>query len=264
MRPVLILTLLFGVVMSDAQAQSLCGLEAKGYYSQGQPIVMRLMLENKSFESAVVDLGYDREGALEFKLKRGEGDWIELPRRQIREGLARVGKLTIAPQESYSQQIILDDWYKFTEPGKYVVSLKIPKTPVCAALEIPFEVLPLDAEWLSDVCSKLLDTIQQNKNDYAMAADAANVLAKVDNRLVVPFLTKALEANRMMTSILIPALERIGDKDAIHSLISLLEQHDATSAEYELARPALVRLEKRCAPEQVESIRIALARFPAQ
>jgi len=65
-------------------------------------------------------------------------------------------------------------------------------------------------------------------------------------------------------SILIPALERIGDKDAIHALISLLEQHGATSAEYELARPALVRLEKRCAPEQVESIRIALARFPAQ
>jgi HEAT repeat protein len=121
----------------------------------------------------------------------------------------------------------------------------------------------MDAEWLSDVAAKLLETIKENKNDYAKAADAANVLARIDNRLAVPFLMKALEANPMMDSIVIPAIERIGDKEAVRFLISLLEKNDSSSSRYELVRPALVRLEKRSAPEEVEVIRIALVRFPA-
>ena len=74
---------------------------------------------------------------------------------------------------------------------------------------------------------------------------------------------KARKANPMLDSILIPALEKIGDKQAVQSLISLLEKQDSSSSRYELVRPALVRLEKRSDAEQLETIRIALARFPA-
>ena len=249
--------------ITRAQEKTTCGLEAKGYYTQGQPIVMRISLQNHSYEPSVVDLGYDREGALELKLKRGEGEWMALPHKKVRDGISRVGKFTIPSQEGYSQQIILDDWYKFSEPGKYVVSFALAKSPRCFPLELPFEILPMSAQWLSDASSELLDKIRQNKDDYAKAADAANVLARIDNPLVVPFLIKALEANPMVDSIVIPAIERVGDKQAIHFLISFLEKNVSSSSRYELVRPALVRLEKRSAAEEVEAIRIALARFPA-
>jgi hypothetical protein len=239
-----------------------CSLGAKGYFTQGQPIVMRLRVENNSFESKVVDLGYDREGALQFKLKRGEGAWMDLPQTKVREGISLVGKVTIPPGETYSQQIILDDWYKFGEPGTYVVSLMIPKS-ICFGLELQFEITPANAESLSNMCSELVDAIRDSKKNYEKSADAAKVLAKIDDRLVVPFLAKALEANRMLDSILIPALERIGDKEAIRYLISLLEHNDSTSSKYELVRPALQRLESKSALEDAEMIRIALARFPA-
>ena len=240
-----------------------CGLEFKNYYTQGQPIVLRLTFENKLFEEVVVDLGYDREGAFQFKLKRGEGDWIDLPQKKVREGLSRVGTVPLEPHKSYSQQIILDDWYTFTDLGKHHMSLTIPKT-LCSGVEFDFEITAFDAEILSDFSERLVNAIRQNKNDYGKAADAAKVLARIDNQLVVPFLVKALEANRMVDSIVILALERIGDKQAVRSLILLLEQHDSTSSAYELVRPALVRLEKRSAPEEAETIRIALARFPIQ
>ena len=251
------------IPINRAQDRPSCATEMRGYYTQGQPIVVRFTLGNDSTEPEIVDLGYDREGALELKLKRDEGEWIALPQKKVREGISRVGKVTIPPQESYSQQLILDDWYKFSEPGWYVVSLAIGKSRRCLGLNFEFKVIPMDAEWLRDVSSKLLETIKENKNDYAKAADAANVLARIDNRLAVPFLIKALEANPMIDSIVIPAIERIGDKEAVRFLISLLEKNDSSSSRYELVRPALVRLEKRSAPEEVEVIRIALARFPA-
>src|SRR5688572_21329484 len=56
---------------------------------------------------------------------------------------------------------------------------------------------------------------------------------------------KARKANPMLDSILIPALEKIGDKQAVQSLISLIEKQDSSSSRYELVRPALVRLEKQ-------------------
>ena len=148
--------------------------------------MVRLTLENKSFEPMVADLGYDREGAFLFKLKRPDGTLVDLPQKKVREGISRVGKFTIPSQESYSQQIILDEWYKFNEPGKYSVSLTLPKS-LCVWLDIEFEILPADAEWLSNVCGELVDAIRQNKNDYAKAADAAKVLASIDNPLAVRF-----------------------------------------------------------------------------
>lgn len=133
----------------------------------------------------------------------------------------------------------------------------------CPALDLDFEITPADAERLSEVCGELVDEVRKNKDSYEKSSDAAKVLARVENPVAVPFLMKALEANPMVDSIVIPAIERIGDKDAVRFLISLLEKNDSSSSRYELVRPALVRLKKRSAFEEAELIRIALVRFPA-
>jgi hypothetical protein len=198
------------VVLHPAQAQTSCSFEGKPSFTQGQPVVMQLGLGNRTFAPAVFDLGYDREGAFLFKLKLPDGSSIELPQKQIREGIALVGKLTVPPQENYSQQIILDDWYKFKDVGTYSISLTIPHN--CGPMELPIKITPFDADALNSVCSQLLEKIRQNKHDYAKAADAANVLARVHDPLVVPFLKQALEANSMVDSILVPALAKFSTK----------------------------------------------------
>lgn len=247
---------------ADRQMKTACGIGMNTYLRQGQPVVLTLTLENRSFEEVVLDLGHDRQGAFQFRLKEREGDWIDLPPKKVREGISLVAKISLPAQGSYSQQFILDEWYKFNQLGKYTVSVTLPNS-LCQRSELDFEILPFDAELLSEFCDRQVELIRKNTNDYGKAADAAKVLARVDYSLAVPFLVKALEANQMVDSILIPALERIGDKEAVDFLISFLEKNVSSSAKYELVRPALVRLEKRSTPEEIVKIRIALARFPA-
>ena len=196
-----------------------CSLETRGTNTQGQPIVFRLILDNRSLQPVTVNLGYDREGAFRFKIKRPDGSLIAPPQKQVREGISRVGEFRIPAGERYSQQIIVDEWYKFIAPGSYVVSLTMPES-ICSEMALPVDITPPDAEELSKFSLELANAVRENKKNYEKASEAATVLARIENPLVVPFLMKAVEANTMVDSILIPALERIGDNAAIRSLIT--------------------------------------------
>ena len=207
---IVVLLLIAGIGMAPRTAMGSCSLETKQSFTQGEPVVLRLTLDNNTFEPAVFELGYDREGAFLFRLNLPDGSSIELPQKQVRDGISRVGKLSLAAEEKYSQQIILDDWYRFKDAGTYRVSLTIRNT--CGPMELPIEITPFDADALSSVCRQLLETIRQNKNDYAKAADAANALARVNDPLAIPFLKKALQANPMVDWIVNPAIERLTRK----------------------------------------------------
>jgi hypothetical protein len=191
------------VTTSSAQPDLRCTLTAKSSFTQGEPILLRLKLENSSHEPRVVNLGYDREGAFLFRLVPPGGFSIDLPQSETREGISLLLEVKIPAPESHSQQIILDDWYKFAEPGHYRVALEILYSP-CARQELRFEITPQDLDRLKSVCKELLDAIEKNKHHYANAADAAKALAQVHHPIAVPYLTKALESNSMVSSIVIP------------------------------------------------------------
>lgn len=195
----------------SSQSDLRCTLTAKSSFTQGEPILLRLKLENSSNGPRGIDLGYDREGAFLFRLVRPDGFSIDLPQTKIRGGIALLGEITIPARENHSQQIILDNWYKVNEPGTYRVALEILYSP-CARQELRFEITPEDLDRLKSVCNELLDAIEKNKLHYAKAADAAKALAQVHNPIAVPYLIKALESNPMVSSIVTPALKRFDDK----------------------------------------------------
>lgn len=198
-------------VAQSSQSELKCTLTAKSSFTQGEPILLRLKLENSSNRPRGIDLGYDCEGALLFRLVRPDGFSIDLPQTEIRQGIALIGEITIPTRENHSQQIILDNWFKFTEPGTYRVALEILFSP-CARQELRFEITPVDLDRLKIVCNELLDAIVKNKLHYGNAADAAKALAQVHNPIAVPYLIKALELNPMVSSIVTPALKRFDDK----------------------------------------------------
>ena len=205
-----LLTLSVTVTTSGAQSSQSdlrCMLTAKSSFTQGEPILLRLKLENSSHEPRAVNLGYDREGAFLFRLVPPDGFSIDLPQTQIRQGISLIGEVKIPAQESHSQQIILDNWYKFSESGTYRVAFEILHSS-CARQELRFEITPQDLDSLRSVCKELLDAIEKNKHHYGNAADAAKALAQVHNPIAVPYLTKALELNPMVSSIVNPALAR--------------------------------------------------------
>ncbi len=199
----------------SSQSELRCTLTAKSSFTQGEPIVLRLKLENSSSEPRVVDLGYDQEGAFLFRLTPPDGFSIDLPQTELRQGIALNGDVAIPAKESREQQIILDNWHQFTQPGSYRLALEILHSN-CERQELRFETTPQDLDRLKTVCNEFLDAIEKNKYHYGRAADAAKALARVRHPIAVPYLTKALESNPMVSSIVNPALERLGHKQPIH------------------------------------------------
>src|SRR5690349_2721121 len=123
---------------------------AKSKFSQSEPILLRLAVTNSSEQPLPVSLGYDREGAFVFTIKGPNGSVIELPRKRTREGLSRLGNFMVKPQSSYTQQLILNEWYDFPDPGVYEINarLKSSRQPESECLNATFtiEIAPLDKQ----------------------------------------------------------------------------------------------------------------------
>jgi hypothetical protein len=198
-------------------------------------------------------------------VKHPNGSVIELPRKTLRGGISRVGSFTVATQESFTQQLILNEWYDFADAGVYEIAVSLSNDPgrekACLETRFTIEITTLDTSQLQQACGELVDTIRRNVNHAGNALDAAKALLVVKHPLAVPFLEEALKANRMVDWLVIKGLEQIGNEQAVKVLIPMLENPDPQDSEFLLARSALQRIETRTPdPATLELIKIALAR----
>lgn len=250
-------------VLAKNHAQSVkCGLRlAKTSFSKDEPILLKFEVENSSNEMVTINLGVDRVGAFQFVLRQPNGELKELPRRRAGLGLTRVGKFGVDPHQTYSQQMILNEWQSFSQPGEYVLSLTkalAVKTSTgvvdCEDSELQFQLRPTDEMTLHVTCSLLLESIANNRSDYGRASDAAQALINVNNPLVVPYLERALEANFGVDSIVIEGLSRIGDHRSIEVLISILERFDRKMSQFTQARQGLIEISNRIPPSPDQAL----------
>lgn len=238
---------------------------AKTAFTRHEPILLKLAIENSADEPLPVSLGYDREGAFIFTVKRPNGSVIELPRKQVREGISRVGEFTVGGRDSYIQQLILNEWYDFADAGVYEIAFRISSRTetekVCLDKRFSIEITPLDRSQLQQACSELVETVKRNSNNAGNILDAAKALLAVKHPLAVPFLEEALKANRAVYWLVISGLEQIGNEEAVKILIPMLENPNPEDSEFLLARSALSRIQQRTTdPTTLELIKIALAR----
>ncbi|MGB8473511.1 MAG: HEAT repeat domain-containing protein [Candidatus Acidiferrum sp.] len=214
-----------------------------------EPVILTLHITNNSSKTAKVDLGRDRKENLLFSITTPDGKELQLP--QLRKsGFSRIGKFEIAPGESYSQHIVLNEWFDFKVAGTYHVVADLAKPVLLngqiaggqAAFQLPLQIGPRSAPTLARRCQDLLNFIESS-NSYEHAAESALALSYVNDPVGVPFLEKALEANRLVEPIAISGLERIGNSEAVAALIPALKMTQNNAAI--LARSALLRIEAR-------------------
>lgn len=249
-----------------------CSLTSKALFTLGEPIILMFEVVNPFATPATLNLGYAREGGFMFTLELPDGSGIQLPRRRFRgEGPVLMSRFSLKSQEVYTQQLILNDWYEFKQPGRYrlistILSSKAKRSNTnitCEDLVLEFEIGPSDVQSLENVCAELLESIRQNISNFGKASDAAHALANVRNPAAVPFLEKAIIVNPAIDSFMITGLEAIGDTQAIRVLISMLSRNERNSSQFAQARAALVEIEKRPqSAEGLELIKKALARYP--
>ena len=164
--------------------------------------------------------------------------------------LALLGNFRIEPNQTYTQQLILNEWYDFPDPGVYEVTASLAKArqqaeQACLNSTFKIEIVPFDATQVQQTCSGLVDKISQNVHNVGNASDAVQALLVVKHPIVVPFLEEALKANHSVSSDVIWGLAEIGNEQSVRVLIPLLENPDPENSDFIQARQALFDIEKR-------------------
>jgi hypothetical protein len=132
--------------------------------------------------------------------------------------------------------MLLDEWYQFPAPGRYVVEARLggqvqtaSGTPIAPAPppEIPIQVTPRDPKRLGSVCEELTKKAMMNLNSQG-GVRAASALSYVDDPIAVPYLGRVLEESFAGKEAAISGLARIGNPEAVQLLTSYYTKADPT------------------------------------
>lgn len=232
--------------MSDEVTVSYSLAETR--FSLNEPLILDFAVRNGSGQPVKLVLGQDRKEAFRFAITRPDGKRIELP-PLTREGFSVVGEVQIAPQQTYTQRLLLNEWFDFSSPGQYVIEARlgdpVRANEAVAAVDKGFrttvEIGPRDAERLRQLSATLARQVAAAAS-YEEAAEAAHLLSHIKDAGAVPSLEKVLHTGRGVEPIAIAGLERIGGGEAVQVLISALSSPEGETGM--LARSALGRIEQ--------------------
>jgi len=207
-------------------------------YGLHEPVVLTFNASNRQPNTIVLDLGQNRENGFFFRLLRPDGTTADSP-PFTRNGISLMGTALLHSGESLSQELILNDRFQFNVPGKYkiaghlaqeITDEKGVKLGSDAGFRKDLEIVPRDESSLRKVCQALTDHLERS-NSYSGAALAARELAIIDDPVAVPFLDKALRADRLVDPFIITALVRIGNEEAAKVLIAALNGKTGAAAD---------------------------------
>jgi curli biogenesis system outer membrane secretion channel CsgG len=221
---------------------------AKSQLTLHEPVILNFTVENRPAQPIKLDLGQDRKGGFSFTIKRPDGSDVQLPQFR-KEGIARIGKLSLEKGQTYTQKLLLNEWFDFAAPGKYEIAVRLTNPiqtqegmNVTEATEFraAMQIEPRDAKQLKQVCAGLVNQIN-NSTSYEEAAEAALTLSYIKDSVAVPYLKEALVSGHMVEPIAVAGLERIGGNEAVEALTSALKTQRQDTVD-ELIRPALIRI----------------------
>jgi len=194
-----------------------------------EPVYIQFSIHNGLDEDVRFDMGLDGKHNFEFSVKKPDGSWARIPPKEYPPyvGGRAVEKAPLAPGKTFTKTMLLNEWYQFPAPGRYVVEAKlggevqtVSGTPIAPALatEIPVQVTPRDPKRLESVCEELRKGAM-NANAWE-ASQAALALSYVDDPIAVPFLGRVLKESFAGKEAAISGLARIGNPEAVQILTS--------------------------------------------
>ena len=225
-----------------------------------EAVVLNCSITNGSRDPIKINLGKDHKENFQIAITPPTGDKIRLP--QLRKsGFGRAGDVAIPARERYSQKLVLNEWYSFSEAGLYEIEVKLAEPAMANGMIVggqetfhtTVEIGPRNPEALAKRCEDLAAGIEASTS-YERSAEGALALSYVTDPVAVPYLARALMANRLVEPITINGRERIATPEAVRALSPALTMNvNHASA---LARSALSRMESQSAdPEVKQEIR---------
>jgi hypothetical protein len=201
----------------------LMGESGAGLY---EPLYATFSVQNNTGEVIQFDLGLNWKDAFEFSITSPDGTVHETGRLQS-DGFGARGLVSISPGQTYSQRLLLNEWYDFPTPGTYGVRLttnlvfqtaKGSSVPATAPDAITVSVSDKNDQRLRDLCAEL--TIKALSEDPPQDAqsDSAIALSHIRNPIVLPFLQQILESGSSVASEAAKGLSRLGSSGGTEAI----------------------------------------------
>ncbi len=211
-----------------------------------EPVEVVLTIRNSGSQTVEVDLGMDRKTGIALRVTSPDGT-VKIGRVPVHGGISRREKIKLRPAQSYTQNLVLNDWTEFSQPGLYHIVVSF-DNPVLMQEGTSINLGPTNiaanfGSHNDDVVRRFCDDNLRRllaADSYDRALVAAQVLSHVQDPVAVPCLQRAFRSPYHIDSLLVDGLEKIGTDDAIEVLLRI---SSATSvAEAGHLRSALVRL----------------------
>lgn len=228
-----------------------------------EPVIVIFAVNNDSAHAMNVDLGIDKTQFFEFSVTAPDGQVFH-GGPSLREGIHTLGDVTIGPGDTYKQELLLNQWFRFNSPGSYFLEARfnakgspLGNAPPTQGRWMRLEIKPRDIDRLKKRCAELTERAETARS-VVSARDPALALSYVEDPIAVPYLARVLSEHTLSYELAVTGLERIGDKTAVEALVSALNDRYADIPE--LARRALERMAGRISdPKLKENVTRALA-----
>lgn len=195
---------LFDVGFTDATVPADMNLSIKPIESEimlGQPILLKLAIKTKGGVQGL-DLGYNRFGNVSFKSPDGK----IFNYASSDGGISRVPTISITPDTTYSQFLLLDEWTTMKTLGDHSLTGFLKNTPSMKA-SFAIKIVPFDSKkmetWVLGKIQEIKSSKDTNERNILMKA-----LERVPSTLLVG-LKKSLskEQNNGATEIISQVLQ---------------------------------------------------------
>ena len=218
-----------------------------------EPVELLFLVHNGLSRPVTLTLGAEKTQFFQFSLRTPDGRTLHdyrNPGDNVSIVIFGPIKTTVEPGADYQQSILINKWFKFETVGTYFLTSQLTtgiETSEGAVLPLQdntvrLEVRRRDPVRLENVCAMLAREVEEHLNVEEWQFPARK-LASIDDSIAIPYLGQVLATNKGTETYVIPALERIGNDEAVNVLLSALSDKSGDIAL--LARQSLTRMQDR-------------------
>jgi hypothetical protein len=193
-----------------------------------EPVVLTVKVRNTGHEQITLRLGQDRKvGYLLVVTPPGKAP-VTLSNVE-QGGVHSIGNVDVASGETFTERILLNEWYDFSAQGKYGLEVRMLNPVLVGNTSVPiadrgfkgsFAIGQRNAEKLRATCERLASEIGNTSGSYEQWAQAAWELSHTVDPVSVPYLQQAIEQQPMVVEILTAGLSRIANDSAVEALLA--------------------------------------------
>jgi hypothetical protein len=207
-----------------------------------EPVLARLQIWNGAEHAVRFDLGLDHKENLTFTFNQPDGARVVRRLPVYFDEFGEIGIVALEPGQTYSADLVLNEWQNFDQQGDYEVKVEVPAAegsvaaqgePVVASARL--RVTARDPARLAAVCKRLEVTAMGRSPITAL--EAAHALRFATDEVCTPSLSKLLRATIKWIRVdAIEGLASIGTPAAVGAVVDAWDGFDPTDRMVALGR----------------------------